>query len=73
MQSSQFFLEPIPYSPHIVSPLGYIVTANGKVRNVLDASKTGFNDCLRKLFVRFSTVENVVKYPQLPHLEDRPR
>ena len=32
------------------------------MRNVLDASKTGFNDCLRRLFVRYSAVEDVVKY-----------
>jgi hypothetical protein len=29
---------------------------------VVDASKTGFNDCLRKLFVRYSAVDDVVKY-----------
>ena len=57
------FLEgPLPYKPHIVNPLGCIVKPNGKVRNVLDASKTGLNDCLRKLFVRYSSVEDLIKY-----------
>jgi hypothetical protein len=50
----QYFLERIRYR--------CIVKANGKVRNVLDASKTGFNDCLRRIFVRYSAVEDVVKY-----------
>lgn len=53
---------PLPYKPYLINPLGCIIKPNGKIRNVVDASKTGLNECLRKLFVRYSSVADAIKY-----------
>ena len=58
---SMYVEGPLPYRPHVVHPIGCVIKPCGKVRNCVDARRSNFNKCLRKLYVKYSAVDDVVR------------